>query len=184
VLAHVWEPFFTTKEAGKGTGLGLPTVRGIVRSPRIHHPENGRRPGTTFRSTFPPPRSRGKTKNRAPPCLPVARQRRAGLVVDDEVEIRDITAATLAHHGYRVLVAGDGTEAVALRPANDEISVVVTDLSMPNLDGAALANVVLHLNPAVKILMISGLSSGTRNSQMQRFGGAFLSKPFRRDPLA
>jgi PAS domain S-box-containing protein len=186
VLARMWEPFFTTKEAGKGTGLGLSTVRGIVENHKgfiTLKTEAGR--GTTFRVYL--PAADLSDVNHAPGSDPPFVIRGNGelvLVVDDEVQIRDITAATLAHHGYRVLVAGDGTEAVALfAQRSDEISVVVTDLSMPNLDGAALANVVLHLNPAVKILIVSGLSSGARDPQLQRLNGGFLAKPFKAEAL-
>ena len=105
------------------------------------------------------------------------------LVVDDEPQIRDITAAILSRHGYRVLIAADGTEAVAIFASrSNEISVLVTDLRMPNLDGAALASVVQHLNPTVKILAMSGLSSGA-DYQMKRFAGALLFKPFKAEAL-
>jgi two-component system, cell cycle sensor histidine kinase and response regulator CckA len=104
--------------------------------------------------------------------------------VDDDAQIREMTAAILSSHGYRVVTAGDGTEAVAIFAARGtEISVIVTDIRMPNLDGAALAHVLLHLNPTVRILAMSGLASGGQNSQMQRFAGAFLYKPFKSDAL-
>ncbi len=102
------------------------------------------------------------------------------MVVDDEPQIREITAATLSRHGYRVLTAADGTEAVALfATRSSEIDIVITDLIMPNLDGAALAGIVRHLNPNIKILGISGLSSAGRNMRMERFGSALLFKPFK-----
>ena len=102
------------------------------------------------------------------------------LVVDDEPQIRDITAAMLSRNGYRVLTACDGAEAVALfATRSGEISVLITDLIMPNLDGAALANIALHLNPRVKVLAMSGLSSASRSGKTERFGGAFLFKPFK-----
>lgn len=106
------------------------------------------------------------------------------LIVDDEAQIRDITAAILSHHGYRVLIAADGTEAVALfAPRSDEIKLVVTDLNMPNLDGASLANVARRLNPKIKILAMSGLASGGINDEMKQFADAFLVKPFRAEIL-
>jgi two-component system, cell cycle sensor histidine kinase and response regulator CckA len=101
--------------------------------------------GTIFRVYLPAPRSRKRkraTERRAGPAGP-AGQGRAHLVVDDEPQIRDITAAILSRHGYRVLTAGDGAEAVAIfAAAQQRDQRVVTDLRMPNLDGAALANVV------------------------------------------
>jgi PAS domain S-box-containing protein len=186
VLQRIWEPFFTTKEQGKGTGLGLPTVRGIVES---HHGFIGLKTkageGTTFRVYFPAAEiGASDTTPTSTPPFAVRGNGELVLVVDDEVQIRDVTAATLAHYGYRVLVASDGTEAVALfAQRSSEIRVVVTDLSMPQLDGAALANIVRHMNPSVKVLAVSGLSTVGRNAQSQPFAGAFLLKPFKAEAL-
>jgi two-component system, cell cycle sensor histidine kinase and response regulator CckA len=186
VLAHVWEPFFTTKTADKGTGLGLSTVRGIVEN---HGgfvllstvPERG----TTFRVYLPAAESDGK-KSSGQTLHPFV-QRGAGeliLVADDEVHIRDVTAATLARQGYRVLLAGDGTEAVALfAPRSTEIRLVITDLSMPNLDGAAFAGIVRRLNPEVKILSISGHLVARDAPQPKTFSDAFMLKPFKAEAL-
>ena len=185
-LAHIWEPFFTTKGAGQGTGLGLSTVRNIVETHRGFislKTQVGR--GTAFRVYLPaaelPPKS-----DRLNPVRPSA-ARGAGeliLIVDDEAQIRDITSAILTRHGYRVLIAADGSEAVALFAArNSEISVVVTDMSMPNIDGAVLASILKHLNPMVKILAMSGLSSDSGDSKMHRFTSAFLFKPFKVEAL-
>jgi hypothetical protein len=102
------------------------------------------------------------------------------LVVDDEPQIRDITAAMLSRHGYRVLTASDGSEAVALLSTRcAEVKLVITDLVMPNLDGVALAGIVQRLNPSIKILAISGLSSAGRNGKFESYGGAILFKPFK-----
>ncbi len=184
-LGHIWEPFYTTKDADKGTGLGLSTVRGIVE----HHrgfislkTQPGR--GTTFRVYLPAAEIPAKTGS-LDPVRPSAVRGNGELIliVDDEAQIRDITSSILSRHGYRVLIAGDGSEAVAIFAArSSEISVVVTDMSMPNLDGAVLANIVQHLNPLVKILAMSGLSSGG-DAKMQRFTGAFLFKPFKVEAL-
>ena len=185
VLEHMWEPFYTTKPTGKGTGLGLSTVRGIVENHKGFvdlKTKAGR--GTTFRVYLP---ANISAKEGGPNSAHPFVARGNGeliLIVDDEAQIRDITAAILSHHGYRVIIAGDGTEAVALfAPRSDEIRILITDLSMPNLDGASLANVVRRLNPNVKILAMSGLASGGLNTEMQRYAGAFLIKPFKADAL-
>ena len=186
VLAHMWEPFVTTKGAGKGTGLGLSTVRGIVENHKgfIHlATQEGR--GTTIRVYLPAAEVSGKERD-SDSENPVAIRGNGELVliVDDEVQIRDVAAATLAHFGYRVLIAKDGAEALAMfATRSNEIAVVITDMNMPNLDGAALANVVQQLKPTVKILAMSGLTSGARNSQMQRFAGTFMLKPFKAEAL-
>jgi nitrogen-specific signal transduction histidine kinase/CheY-like chemotaxis protein len=185
-LSHIWEPFFTTKEAGRGTGLGLSTVRGIVES---HHGfvslKTAPGKGTTFRVYLPA----AEVPANGSSVVPVNGRSIRGngemiLIVDDEPQIRDITAAILSRHGYRVLIAGDGTEAVAVFASrSSEISVIVTDLRMPNLDGIALANVAQHLNPSVKILAMSGLSSAGSDIEMKRFTGTLLFKPFKADAL-
>lgn len=181
-LAHIWEPFFTTKEAGKGTGLGLSTVRSIV----DNHSGfvslktiEGR--GTTFRVYL--PAAEVAANGSGSPVVQPKYERSTGeliLVVDDDTQIRDMTAAMLSRYGYRVLTACDGSEAVSLFTARSgEVKLVITDLVMPNLDGVALAGIVQRLNPGVKILAISGLSSAGRNGKIENFGGTILFKPFK-----
>jgi PAS domain S-box-containing protein len=184
-LARIWEPFYTTK-ADKGTGLGLSTVRGIVEAHKGFISLKTRSGhGTTFRVYFPAAEvagSSGVSKSAHP--FVVRGNGELVLVVDDEAQIRDVAASILSHYGYRVLTAKDGAEALAMfTTRSTEISIVVTDMNMPNLDGAALANVVHQLNPAIKVLGMSGMDSGARNSQMQRFEGAFMPKPFKTEDL-
>ena len=107
------------------------------------------------------------------------------LVVDDEAGIRNMCATMLSRHGYRVLTAGDGAEAIALfAPRSKEIRLVITDVSMPNLDGAALAGVIRRLNSEVKIIAVSGLGAGGEGEPpTQVFTSTFLLKPFRPDAL-
>ncbi len=188
VLAHVWEPFFTTKGAGKGTGLGLSTVRGIVETHGgFISLQTTLGKGTSFRIFFPADGSPSSPAI-APTSAPAIQPRGNGdliLVVDDEPSIRNMSAAILARHGYRVLTAGDGAEGISLfAPRAREIRVVITDLSMPNLDGAAFASVVQRLNPAVKIIAVSGLGqeNQSRHSTLP-FAHAFLVKPFRPELL-
>jgi two-component system cell cycle sensor histidine kinase/response regulator CckA len=186
VLARIWEPFFTTKEAGKGTGLGLSTVRGIVETHRGFlsvQSELGK--GTMFRVYL--PASEGALGE---PTLPASLAIPRGngqliLVVDDEINIRNVTTTTLSRHGYRVIAARDGTEALALfAPRSREISLMVTDMNMPRLDGAAIASVVRRLNPEVRILAASGLGSGEKSEAGAHvFADAFLSKPFNVETL-
>jgi two-component system, cell cycle sensor histidine kinase and response regulator CckA len=186
VLAHIWEPFFTTKGVGKGTGLGLSTVRGIVENHKGFvnlKTQAGR--GTSIRVFIPAAEVTGKGEDSdSVHPFPVRGNGELILIVDDEAQIREVTAATLAHYGYRVLIAKDGAEALALfATRSNEISVVITDLNMPNLDGAALSNVVQQMNAKVKILAMSGMTSGARNPQLQRFVGSFLVKPFKAESL-
>ncbi len=187
ILAHMWEPFFTTKATGKGTGLGLSTVRGIVESHggfTTVHSVPGQ--GTTFRVHLPAAENTALHAGAGAASPAVARGTgELVLAVDDEPSIRNMAAAMLSRHGYRVLTAADGAEAIALfAPRSKEIRVVITDLSMPNLDGAALASVVHRLNPLVKIIAMSGLNPALENERpAPPFAHAFLIKPFRPEAL-
>ncbi len=182
VLSRIWEPFFTTKGQGKGTGLGLSTVRSIVEG---HHgfislkSEPG--VGTAFRVYL--PAADVSAIERIDQRAQIKRDRGRGelvLIVDDEPQIREMIASMLSRNGYRVITACDGTEAVAIfATRSSEISLLITDLIMPNLDGSALAGIVQHLNPRTKIMAMSGLSSAGKNVRAERFGGAFLYKPFK-----
>jgi PAS domain S-box-containing protein len=188
VLLRIWEPFFTTKELGKGTGLGLPTVRGIVEDHKGFislQTQVGR--GTTFRVYLPASEATGLESEPKSnhPFSSIQGKGELILIVDDEQQIRDIAAATLTRYGgYRVLTAKDGAEALALfSTRSDEIQVVITDISMPDLDGATFATVVRHLNSRVSILAMSGLNSGALNPQMQKHANAFMPKPFKAKDL-
>ena len=158
VLPRIWEPFFTTKAPDKGTGLGLPTVRGIVIA---HHgvieldTAVGR--GTTFRVYLPA----------APQTAPddateTATTRAAGngqriLVVDDEAPIRDTLGKILKSAGYRVVTASNGRDAVEHFDAGgNRFDAVIVDNRMPVMDGDRFAGIVRARFPGVRILGISG----------------------------
>jgi PAS domain S-box-containing protein len=185
LLKRIWEPFFTTKEATKGSGLGLSTVLGIVSEHQgfvTLKTEVGR--GTTFRVHLPAALTGPEKAGTATPFNAPRGNGELILVVDDEPDVREVTSAILAHHGYRVLTAGDGAEAVTLlAPRSTEVKLVVTDLQMPHLDGASLASVVRRLNPAIRILVMSGMDSARTSEAIQRIAGTFLAKPFKSDEL-
>jgi len=188
ILQQMWEPFFTTKEVGKGTGLGLSTARGIIKTHQgFIDVTTGIGKGTSFRVFIPAEEGVVFT-----PPLTAKRELPQGrgeliLVVDDECQIREITQTVLTRHGYRVVLAADGAEAVMLfaeRAA--EIRLVITDLHMPNLDGAMLGRALRRLNPATKLLVVSGLSSPAETRpgyRPEEFADAFLAKPFKPDAL-
>lgn len=182
VLSHIWEPFFTTKGEGKGTGLGLSTVRSIVENHRGFISLKTRPgSGTTFKVYF--PAADVPAKEQISDTVQIKKERGKGeliLIVDDEPQIREMIASMLARNGYRVITAGDGTEAVAIfATRSSEISLLITDLIMPNLDGSALAGIVQHLNPRTRVMAMSGLASAGNTVRAERFGNAFLYKPFK-----
>ncbi len=187
VLAHIWDPFFTTKPAGKGTGLGLSTVRGIVTQ---HHGfiavESRPGHGAKFQVYLPAlvERAAGETPGAAE--LPPGHGELL-LVVDDDVAIRDTVTAMLAKQGYRVLAAGDGIEAVEhfTRHAG-EIALVLTDVDMPHLGGDALARILIGMQPSVRLLVMSGLASIEHRGEIataRKLAHSFLQKPFTAESL-
>jgi len=186
VIEKIFDPFFTTKEIGKGTGLGLSTSLAIVKSHggfiRVYS-EPGK--GTTFKAYFP-----AQTELSAQTEAEIAAELPRGngeliLIVDDESNVRQITRQTLEAFGYRVIVASDGAEAVAMVARPDmEIAVVLTDMMMPVMDGPATIQVLLRLNPDLPIIAASGLSSDGRVAQAASLGVKhFLSKPYTADAL-
>ncbi len=177
---RILEPFFTTKELGKGTGLGLATVATIIKSHEgfmSFESEIGQ--GTTFK-IYLPANANLRIAGSTPPLhdthLPRGHNELV-LVVDDESSIREITQRTLEAFGYRVLTANDGTEAVALyAEQRQQIALVLTDMMMPIMDGAATIEVLQRMNPAIKIIVVSGLQM---TEEIARSGiRDFLPKPY------
>ncbi|HEX2852428.1 MAG TPA: PAS domain S-box protein [Opitutaceae bacterium] len=178
---RIFEPFFTTKEVGKGTGLGLATVHAIVKSHGgfiTLHSEVGL--GTTFKVYLPA----DPALRPAPPApsqvAPPRGQGELVLVVDDEAAVRQITQQTLEAFGYRVRTANDGAEAVSIYSKHaKEIALVITDMMMPVMDGAATIQVLQRLNPLVKIIAASGLNANENVTRAASLGVSnFLSKPY------
>ena len=188
VVARMWEPFFTTKESGKGTGLGLPTVRGILENHNGFVDFTtvlGR--GSSFRIYLPAAES-ADTNGSAATARPTPPGKgELILLVDDERHVRELTQAILTRNGYRTILAADGAEAAMLfahRAA--DIRLVITDLNMPNLDGTTLGRALRRIQPATKLLVISGMSTAVTNqpeNMADRFADAFLAKPFKPEAL-
>jgi CheY-like chemotaxis protein len=107
------------------------------------------------------------------------------LVVDDEENIREITRATLEKFGYRVLTATDGTDAMAIYAQNRaEISLILTDIAMPYMDGTALIRAARKIDPSSNIVAMSGLMNSEQTAELQSLNvNAFLSKPYTAETL-
>jgi len=186
VVGRIFEPFFTTKDQGHGTGLGLSTVMGIVKGHGGFinvYSEVGN--GTRFQVYFPVAEA---LVSREAPEEREDLPRGSGeliLVVDDEAAIREITKGTLELFGYSVLTASDGTEAVALYAQHrDRIKVVLTDLMMPYMDGAATIRALRKINPELKVIGSSGLTSNGKETELTKLGvNGFLIKPYSAERL-
>ncbi|MEP6836068.1 MAG: ATP-binding protein [Gemmatimonas sp.] len=179
--AHAFEPFFTTKSVGLGTGLGLATVYGIVKQSDGYvwiESEVGK--GTTVHVCF--PRFEGQTRRArpTPTASPAINSEQTILLVEDERGVRELAMRVLSRAGYRVLVASDGVEALAIWEDNPaQIDVVVTDVVMPRLGGSDLVTRLRGERADVPVLFMSGYA---RNAAL---GDApadrrtrFLQKPF------
>ncbi|MCI0604132.1 MASE1 domain-containing protein [bacterium] len=178
-LKRVFEPFFTTKQTGKGTGLGLATVYGIVKqSSGYVNVESKRGSGTTFDIYLPqvdePLEMPAITAGSRPDSSELLRMI---LLVDDNEAVRRATSALLQARGFAVLEASNGQEAVIIAEQHPgAIDLLITDVVMPRMGGANLAEAILEKRPNTKILFMSGYSE---ESVLGRNPSAtFLQKPF------
>lgn len=186
VLKRIFDPFFTTKDVGKGTGLGLAMTMTIVKShDGFINVYSEPSKGTRFSIYFPALETH---KEIVPPGrvneLPTGNGELI-LVVDDESNIREITVATLRKFGYEAVTAVDGTDALAVYSQQpDRVSLVLTDMAMPYMDGASLIRALRKIDPAIKIVAMSGLISDDKTSELAELQiQSVLSKPFTAEKL-
>jgi len=179
----IFEPFFTTKGPEKGTGLGLATTVGIIRNHGgflTLETEEGC--GSSFHAYLPASATLAHPESSAvaAPKLPQAKGHgEAILLVDDESIVLKVMTRSLEKSGYRVIPAEDGEKGFALYSQNQrDVSLVITDMAMPGMDGPALIAALKKLNPAVKIICTSGLGSSPEKNSVSELGvHSILSKP-------
>jgi PAS domain S-box-containing protein len=187
VQPRIFEPFFTTKEVGKGTGLGLATVFGIVRQHRgwiKFESAPGR--GTSFQISLPLSTA---APARQSPAAAHPRPRGGSetiLLAEDDPSVRWLMRATLERHGYRILEAANGAEAVRLWQAHQlEVALLLTDLVMPGgVSGRQLAQQLQADQPQIKVIYMSGYSAEIAGRQLEfQKGENFVQKPCPPDRL-
>ncbi|MDZ7373483.1 MAG: PAS domain S-box protein [candidate division KSB1 bacterium] len=186
VQKHIFEPFFTTKEVGKGTGLGLSMVYGIVKQSGGYiwvYSEPGQ--GSTFKIYLPLAETEEAPERRPTEALPVCRDQKSVLLIEDDEKVRQLTRRAIARLGFRVLCAASGQEALELlRNRAEKIDLVVSDVIMPGLHGPELAEEIRKLRPEVKIIFMSGYPASTLQRQAKWNGQILLQKPFDLDELS
>jgi PAS domain S-box-containing protein len=177
MLERIFEPFFTTKETG--TGLGLSTVQGIIKTHGGSiEVESKVGQGTSFKIYLPAIDSREVETPTLDEDLYDGKGKLV-LVVDDEVAIREITKESLETYNYRVLLASDGIEAIDIYAQNyHSIAIVLVDMMMPNLDTPSIILTLKQINPQVKIVVMSGSYLNLAETIDRQKVSAFLTKPF------
>jgi two-component system cell cycle sensor histidine kinase/response regulator CckA len=179
--SRIFEPFFTTKEPGKGTGLGLSTVYGIVKQSGGHiwvYSEVGR--GTTFKLYLPPHYGAEKVPASEPTPQPAIGSGATILLVEDEPSVRSTVRRLLERHGYQVLEAANGHDALSLVAARgSEIRLVVSDMVMPGMGGTELASRLRTISPKIPVLLMTGYTEEAiaRNGDRPH-DAVIIEKPF------
>jgi PAS domain S-box-containing protein len=187
VRARLFEPFFTTKEVGKGTGLGLSTVYGIVRQSGGHiEVESAPGQGATFKIYLPQAMEASRPVVSGKGAARPTAGSETILLVEDEAIVRDLARVVLQRHGYRVLVAGDGSEALQISEQHaGPIHLLLSDVVMPHLSGPELAKRLLKQRPSTRVLFMSGYTGTVAETLETPHGPApLLHKPFAADALA
>ncbi|MGH6666115.1 MAG: response regulator, partial [Pseudolabrys sp.] len=193
IIDKIFEPFFSTKEVGKGTGLGLATVYGIVKQTGGFIYAESTPGNTAFRIFL--PRHTGDVEDaltQVPaaeaPAIAGAAAEAAGadltgqgtiLLVEDEEGLRALNARGLASRGYTVLEAGNGVEAIEVLDKKGDVDLVVSDVVMPEMDGPTLLRELRRRNPKLKMIFVSGYAEEAFQKNLpEQEQYEFLAKPF------
>jgi CheY-like chemotaxis protein len=185
-IAHIFEPFYTTKGPGQGTGLGLAMVYGIVKEHEGYitcHSTPG--VGTTFKIYLPTVDEPAEAPEERARFTQVKKGSETILLVDDEEFIRDVAVQLLREFGYTVLTAADGEAALELyREEQGRIDLVILDLIMPGMGGMKCLREILKINPQCRVLVASGYSAGGPAREAIDAGArGYLGKPYDIDKM-
>lgn len=187
IKEHIFEPFFTTKERGHGTGLGLPTVYGIVRQAGGHiHVDSLPGKGARFVILIPAASGDLISRKKSPESIQKQGQKELILIVEDDPSISDLTGKIVQKMGYSVSIADSADRAMVmiedegLRP-----QLVISDVVMPGLSGLELAAILQFKHPEMKVLLMSGYTESviTKHGELNP-KLPFIQKPFTRNELA
>jgi PAS domain S-box-containing protein len=183
---HAFEPFYTTKEVGRGTGLGLATVYGIVQQCQGEIAiESAPRKGTQINILLPVTSEPTSTPGQDVSQHILKKGQGRILLVEDEAELRSVNAEFLSALGYKLLCAGSGAEALEIAMQQEQIDLVISDVVMPKMGGREFTNRLLQLRPNTKLLYVSGYADDVvLHSGIPTQGFAFLQKPFTLRQLA
>jgi CheY-like chemotaxis protein len=184
-LKRVFDPFFTTREKERGTGLGLASAYGIIQ----HHngiiiPESEKGRGTTFHIYLPATEQLVMDERQVDQKILVGTE--TILLVDDEEMIIDVGTQILKNLGYEVLTARHGKEAIEVyRQNRQKVAMVILDLIMPHMGGEETFDILKEIDPQVKVLLSSGYSlDGQTTEILNRGCNGFIQKPFRMEDLS
>ena len=184
-MERVFDPFFTTKEMDRGTGLGLASAYGIIRSHGGYiDVESKKGRGATFSVYL--PASQKKVRKVVETARRVIETTGTVLLVDDEEVILEVAKDLLEAMGYRLLTANNGEEAVEVyRKNRDDIDIVVLDMVMPTMGGGEAYDRMKEINPDIKVLLSSGYSiDGEATEILKRGCNGFIQKPFKIEQLS
>ena len=180
VLNHIFEPFFTTKRRGKGTGLGLPTVYGIVSQSGGHVAVESEAGAGSIFFVYLPLTDAAPTGRVATPIIEAARGSETILVAEDDPGIRAFAHEVLSAHGYQVLIAADGEQAETIADSEHRrIDLLFTDVVMPGISGTTLARRLNPKRPTMKVLYMTGYTDESlANHGVNSDQVVVLQKPF------
>lgn len=188
VVARAFEPFYTTKEVGHGTGLGLSQVYGFAKQSGGHvEIESQVGVGTTVTMYFPRPDEMTLDAVASPATVgkPAPRGNETILVVEDDEDVRGYSVGAIRHLGYNVVATNDAVNAQAILDARPDIDLLFTDVGLPGMNGSELASAVARSHPHVKVVYTSGYArTAISHLGLLQEGVHFLPKPFRIGSLA